>query len=138
MPRSYEYLDHTADYALRAWGTDFPQLLANALEGFLCLLADTTNLTPCAHQTFAVEGDSREQVLIRALKQVLELRDDGQIAVSVCVLSAKAAGASLTVGTVPLAEHRERLGAAVKAVTYHNVHVREHDGGLGVELVFDI
>ncbi|MCE5217484.1 archease [bacterium] len=137
MPRPYEYLDHTADYALRAWGKDFPQLLANALEGFLCLLADTTNLTPCADQTFEVQGDSREQVVIRALKRVLELRDDGDIALRARVLWADAAEASVTVGTVPLGEHRDRLGAAVKAVTYHNVQIREHEGGLAVELVFD-
>jgi SHS2 domain-containing protein len=133
----FEFIDHTADYAMRARGENFRALVENAARGFIRLLADPEGLVPTEFAELSVTGDSREQVLIHALKEILLLEEDGRLAVEVRVLEATAHTAVLRIGTVPLATAVDRLEAAVKAVTYHHLEVVEADGGLSVQIVFD-
>lgn len=137
MQPPFEFVDHTADYAIRAWGRDFPDLLQNAARGFMALLADVAGLVPSRTQEITVEGDSREQVLVHALKELLLLEEEGLLPVSVQVTEATDCSARLVVGTVELASARDRLGALVKAVTYHGLAIEEQDEGLTVRVVFD-
>ncbi len=137
MRAPFEFIDHTADYAMRAWGPDFPALVQHAAVGFSHLLADIAGLVPTEHHEVSVTGTSREEVLIHALKGLLRLREDGYLPVSVQVLSADDCTACLTVGTTALEAVAARVLAAVKAVTYHAVQIVAADGGLSVEVVFD-
>jgi SHS2 domain-containing protein len=134
---TYEFTDHTADYAMRARGADFPGLLRSAVVGLMHLLADVDGLSPASHVDLAAQGHSREDLLVHALKEVLYLQDDGLLAASLEGLDATESEATFRVGVVSLAGHRERLAGAVKAVTYHNLQVRESAEGLEVEVVFD-
>ena len=133
----YEFVDHTADYALRAWGRDFRELLENAARGLVALMGDTEGLAPQAFVEVAVTGDTEEDVLVHALKEVLYLQDEGLLAVAASVPEADAQAARLRLGTVALAEHRDRLGAAVKAVTYHALEIEQTETGLVVQVVLD-
>ena len=133
----FEFIDHTADYAMRARGNDFRALVENAARGFIRLLADVEGLTPTDCAETSVTGDSREQVLIHVLKEILFLQEDGRLAVEARVLEATAHAAVLRIGAVSLATAVDRLEAAVKAVTYHHLEVVEADGGLSVQIVFD-
>jgi len=137
MPLPWEFVEHTADYALRAWGEDFRSLLENAARGFIHLLADLQGLRADEWLDVAVEGDGREQVLVHALKEILRLQEDGRLVVEVRVVSADPAHAALQLGTVDLSLYPDRLLAAVKAVTYHDLKIRQEAGGLSVTVVFD-
>ena len=46
MERPFEFVDHTADYAMRAWGEDFRRLLENAAQGLLELIANVEGAVP--------------------------------------------------------------------------------------------
>ena len=137
MRPAYEFIDHTADYAMRAWGADFPQLLQNAATGMIRLLVDVGNLSPDEHLELSVTGDTREQVLVHMLKQLLLMPEDGLVAVRTDVLFANGTSAHVRVGTVDLEAAAERLEADIKAVTYHDLAIRDEAGGLSVQVVFD-
>jgi SHS2 domain-containing protein len=137
MPLPWEFVDHTADYALRAWGEDFRSLVENAARGFTHLLADLDGLRPDEWLDVVVEGDGREQVLIHALKEILRLHEDGRLVVEVRVPAADATRAALQLGTVDRALHADRLLTAVKAVTYHGLNIAHEADGLSVIVVFD-
>lgn len=137
MPLPWEFVEHTADYALRAWGEDFRTLVENAARGFTHLLADLHGLRADEWLDSVIEGDGREQVLVHALKEILRLQEDGRLVAEVRVLSADNGRAALELGTVEMAPHLDRLAAAVKAVTYHDLNIASQDGGLSVTVVFD-
>ena len=137
MKPPFEFINHTADYAMRAWGPDFRALVENAARGLIRLLADVDGLQLSEHTELQVEGDSREAVLVHALKELLLLEEDGRLPVSVEVLSADAVCAHLRVGLVDLDSAADRLESAVKAVTYHDLEIIEDAAGLSVEVVLD-
>lgn len=137
MQPGWEFIDHTADYALRARGRDFRELLESAATGLARLMADTADLAPTEVREVEVTGQDREEVLVHLLKELLYLEDDGLLPVEVRVLESGETWARARVGAVPLADHADRLAAAVKAVTYHGLQVRPEGDGLVVEIVFD-
>ncbi len=137
MRPAYEFIDHTADYAMRAWGGDFQQLLQNAAAGMIRLLADVGDLSPDEHMELSVTGDTREQVLVHMLKQLLLMPENGLVAVRADILATDDASAHVRVGTVNFDVAAERLEADIKAVTYHDLEIRHDAGGLSVQVVFD-
>ena len=40
MPGRFEEIEHTADIAIRVWGSDLAELFANAAYGMACQQAD--------------------------------------------------------------------------------------------------
>ena len=133
----YTFVDHTADYAMRAWGADFPRLVENAATGFIHLMADVAGLEPTSTIELRVTGDSREQVLVHALKELLFLREEGRLPVAVEVLEADSDTARLRIHLTSVASARDRLRAGVKAVTYHGLEVTADADGLTAQVVFD-
>ncbi|NSW56553.1 MAG: archease [Armatimonadetes bacterium] len=137
MDAGYEFVEHTADYAIRVWAEDFPGLIEKALEGLIHLMADVEGLSGREARLFEVSGESREQVLVRALRELLLLEDDGLLPVRAQVIAATDNEAHFEVSCMPLDEVRDRLEAGVKAVTYHDLHIRQTIEGLAVDIVFD-
>ena len=137
MARGFEFVEHTADYAVRVWGADFPGLVENAAQGLIELLANVGGVEAERHMELAVQGDCREEVLVRALKELLLLEEDGWLPVTAEVAAADHGQARLRVGVVYLASALDRVEAAVKAVTYHGLEIADQDDGLTVQIVFD-
>lgn len=135
----YEVIDHPADYAVRAWAPDLAALIEAAGRAMLSLVADTKGLKPSAHHSLTVQGDSREQLIHHALRELLYLFEDGELPVELSAsVDEERLAAELQVGTVPVSAARDRLLGEIKAVTYHNLAVREETGLLVTELVFDV
>lgn len=137
MGRGFEFIDHTADYAVRAWGADLRELIEHAAEGLIRLTADLRGIEPDEHCEVVVGGDGAEAVLVHALKEILLLVETGRLPVSVSVSEANADGARMRVGTTALEPLIDRIEANVKAVTYHDLEIVAEEGGLTVEVVFD-
>jgi SHS2 domain-containing protein len=133
----YELIDHTADYAMRVWGADLRELLDNACRGLITLTTDVPGLQPSDELHFDVTGDTPEDLLVHALRELLYCLDDGYLPISAAVLEASEQRALLRVGAVPLAPHHRRLQAHVKAITYHDLHIEPRAGGLGATVVMD-
>ena len=137
MKPPFEFIDHTADYAMRARGRDLRELLEHAARGLTHLMADLEGLTPAEHVDISVTGDEPEDVLVRLLKEILYLREDGMLPVAVEVLEASPHAAHARAGVVDIEPHLDRLQAAVKAVTYHALEIVQEPDGLSVQVVFD-
>jgi SHS2 domain-containing protein len=133
----YELIDHTADYAMRVWGADLRELLDNACRGLITLTTDVAGLQPSDELHFDVTGDTPEDLLVHALRELLYCFDEDLLPISAAVLEASEQRALLRVGAVALPANRERLHAHVKAVTYHDLHILPLAGGLGATVVMD-
>ena len=137
MP-GFEIIDHTADYAVRARGRDLRELIESAGRGLIALTVVAEGLSPTAQRTISAFADNPEALLVHALREMLYLlEDDGLVAVGFDVSRADGGSVSAQVDCVPLEAARDRLLGHIKAVTYHDLVVREVDGELQVEIVFD-
>lgn len=130
----YREIPHTADWELQVWAPDLPGLMKKAAEGMYALSG--THLAGEARQerTFEVPFADRESALVDFLSELLFISEQDGIGFDrfeiACVkdhCTVQASGAAI------VAQTKE-----IKAVTYHNLQVRETERGLSVNIVFDV
>ena len=125
---------HTADWALDVWAPDLIGLLRQAAQGMYALMHARQQTGLRESYRFEIAAPDRETLLITFLSELLyftqrddvafdrfELTHDGER------LIAEAEGAPI-----------ESIAKEIKAVTYHNLAVRETARGLEATIVFDV
>jgi SHS2 domain-containing protein len=139
MPeRRYHAIDHTADLGLQVWGRTLPELFVNAAEGMCALYFDLGAVHPREERQVAAEGYDREEVLVDWLRQLLygvEVDHFLPCRFEVTRLGDTRLGAVVWGETYDPARHRWRTG--IKAVTYHDLHIAQEEGGWTVTVIFD-
>lgn len=127
-------LEHTADWEIEVWAPDLAGLFEEAARGMYALSGARLDVRKPESRTIVVSAIEPEVLLVMFLEELLyfgelenlgfdkfELRlEDGE-------LSAKLEGGSLV-----------SLEKEIKAVTYHNLHIRETGRGIKVNIVFDV
>jgi SHS2 domain-containing protein len=132
---SFEEIDHTADRAFRVTGRDMAALLENAAHAMQALDGPRPPAAPSATRKIEVEGVDRETLLVNWLNEILYLEQAHQL---VCegfhVDEIKNDRLCARVDT----RERDRSETHIKAVTFHNLKIRETAGGLEAEVVVDV
>ena len=130
----FEEIAHTADWALKVWAPDLPQLFAQAAQGMVSLLAVEIDPARRVEHRLALECEDAEGLLVAFLAELLYLMeserlafDTFDLAVEGLHLSARLSGAALL-----------SQGKEIKAVTYHNLKIQSTPAGYTVTIVFDV
>jgi len=134
----FEPLEHTADLKIRVWAPDLRGLIEQAARGMISLLVGEP-LPPTAHLEVCGSGDDAEQTLVDCLREILLLPElAGVLPVTAEVLAADEQAGRCWVGVAPVAQARAHAGQDIKAVTYHDLTIRQVHGHLEVQVVFDV
>ena len=135
----FEILEHTADIGLRARGASLEALFENAAAAMLEIAAERETVAERETLPLAAEAGDREALLVNWLQEVLWLVDgEGWLPrrVTVAEISeTRVAGAAHGESRDPA---RHRLRIIVKAVTFHQLSVRNEDGLWVAEVYLDI
>jgi SHS2 domain-containing protein len=132
----FEVVDHIADWSIRVRGADLGQLLINAAYGMGTLLVAELEALPLSEERLIeVEAFDRESVLVEWLSELAYLAErDSVVYREFEVHEAAPEIARITArGAVVSQLHKH-----IKAVTYHNLEVKETAGSLEAEIVFDV
>lgn len=135
----FEILEHTADVGLRALAPDVASLFEQATRG-LCDIAGIWQDQSDGGEVceIVVEARDREALLVDWLSEVLYTHDARNVAISSVlvneVLESQARG---HIRVLPLGEGAD-TAIQVKAVTYHQLTVRETPAGWTATVFFDI
>jgi len=133
--RGFEEIDHTADRAFRVTGRDMASLLENAARAVRALDGPRAVGKPSATRQIEVEGVDRESLLVNWLNEILYLEQAHQL---VCegfhIDEVKSDRLCARVET----RECDRSDTHIKAVTFHNLKIRQTAGGLVAEVVVDV
>ncbi len=133
--RGHRELEHTADWALEVWAPDLGTLLEEAARGMYDLLGIETDRTaPRQQRRLELEPPDREAAIVELLGELLYLLETEHIAFEPLTIDVR--GGSLTaelVGAPVLDQTKE-----IKAVTYHQLEVRDTPSGVEATVVFDV
>lgn len=131
----FEEVEHTADWALKVWGVDLPDLFINAAVGMMQLM----DAMPAQHdplvRTIKLEAIDRESLLVAWLEELLfgmEIRSVTYQDIRMQITGDTALEA--TIEELPLLS----IAKPIKAVTYNELAIRPIQGGLEVTIVFDV
>jgi SHS2 domain-containing protein len=129
-------VEHTADWALRLRGRDLNELFTRAAEGMAYLLAGDVSIIPLTEtRELALEAYDAEELLVVWLGELAYWAERDGLVFPVADLSEvtpeKLTGAVRGGRPLELQKH-------IKAVTYHDLKIRQTDKGLEVTVVFDV
>lgn len=138
---AWEILEHPADIGLRARGPTLASLFQNAAAGMVEITADPAGIEEREQRPITAAAPDREALLVSFLEEILWLVD-GQgwlpkrVAVEPCGISETALTAIAFGELRDTSRHEMRL--MIKAVTYHQLAVRQNADGWEAEVYFDI
>lgn len=124
----YEFIEHTADIAIKAYGKSVEESFGNAAMGMFDVITDVSKVEPVGEYEVQVKSDNLENLLVDWLGELLFLHETQEILLSEfdvkienLSLVAKARGESIN-------KEKHTLKSDVKAVTYHMLEVNEKEG----------
>jgi len=133
-PSGYRELPHTADWELEVWAPDLATLLVEAARGMYHLSEATLVSQPRITRRIELTIIEPETLLIDFLSELLFLTesegygfDEFNLQFEHNRLIADVSGAKL-----------ETLSKEIKAVTYHNIDIRDTGSELKANIVFDV
>lgn len=131
---SFEEIEHTADCAIRAWAPDLPSLFAAAATGMYAVAGVKLGKGQGLKRNIRLQAQDHEGLLVAFLTELvyaLEQEERGFVSFDLQIsngqLEGQMDGRAL-----------ETIAKPIKAVTYHNLKIRETERGHEVELVFDV
>ena len=147
IKKPFEFLEHTADVLVRAYGATIEEALANVALGMFEIMTDTSRVEPKIAVDVRVCGYDLENLVYRWLEELLYYHDVHGYVFSkfeitplsedivegdkmICI-NARVYGE-----VFDRDKHEPRT--VVKAVTYHNMRIQKHDHEWSIDVVFDI
>jgi SHS2 domain-containing protein len=137
--KRYETFDHTADLGIRIFGQTYEELMANAAYALFDLLTDLDRVQETLAYAIHVEAAEREELLVRWLSELLFLSE------SQGFLFKRFQFSHLDQTSLQAVAHGEKFAPSrhefkmeIKAVTYHQVAMKEKDGAWEGRIIFDI
>jgi SHS2 domain-containing protein len=137
----YEFLDHTADVIVRAYGESLEEAFAEAARGMFDLITNGSRIETSETVHFTVDSIDREGLLVAFLSEFIILHDsEGWVFDRIKVsfedntkLTAEAAGEKFTTD-------KHEHGIHVKGVSYHMMEIEERRDNLPacVQVLLDI
>jgi len=141
--KRYEFLEHVSDAYIAAYGKTLEEAFQNAAEAMFQTMIETRTVAVTLEETVAAEGHDREELLYNWLETLL-LKFDTEGKVyrefeiekieqrnSKFVLKAKIRGE-------PYKADKHKPKVEVKAVTYHQMEIKEQNRGYMLKFILDL
>src|SRR4030043_333708 len=130
MVKRFEILDHTADIGIIVHGENLKTLYENAGEAFFHLITDLRKVKRRVERRVHIEGESLDRLMVDWLSELLYLHDvENLLFKEFKVESVGGDGLKATVKGEPFQDGVHVIKTEVKAVTYHQIEVRQETGG---------
>ena len=137
--KRYETFDHTADIGIRVFGRTVEEVFANAAYALFDQMTDLRKVGDGAVQEIFVEGADREDLLIRWLGELLFLcQGRGYLFKEFSILHLNSNSLRAVARGEIFDSSRHHFKTEIKAVTYHQVEVKQKDKGWEGKVVFDV
>lgn len=139
MQPSYEFFDHTADMGIRVRAATLPGLLMPAAEGLYAAIGELVAHGEESPAQFEFQGDDPSGLLRDFLTELLILFEhDKRRLVALVTAEFTESQLTVTAKTAPVDLERSAFHREVKAITYHELSIREIPGGYEVTFIVDI
>ena len=133
---AYEEIEHTADRALKIYGSDLQELLLNAAGGMNSLLVREYNAFSLQEKkSIELDAIDSESLLVEWLSELAYWAETELLVFHKFDLH------SVSPTHVKATVHGSRVAQLenhIKAVTYHNLKIIQTDEGLTATVVFDV
>ena len=136
---TYRFFDHAADVGISVWAESLPDLFVTAFQGLMAWIGSPPDAAEHVEEEISLSAEDLDELLVRWLQEVLylfHLRHAYWIQASGVQVTGKSATGRIRGIRFNLAQSKDYQ--EVKAVTYHQLQVREENGRWRANLILDI
>ncbi|MFN3308562.1 MAG: archease [Anaerolineales bacterium] len=133
-PAGFQEIEHAADWALQVWAPDLAALLEQAARGMMTLAGIRLENEPVCEREIEITFLDPEHLLVKFLSELLHLLEQENLAFTEYQISLEPNRLKAHLRGFPV----RSIDKAIKAVTYHNLEVRQTERGVEASLVFDV
>ena len=127
-------IEHTADWELLVWAPDLTALLEQSARGMYRLQAIKLKTGPRYERQFELTIQDPESLLVEFLSELLHFIDTEELVFDEFDLRITGNKLMACMTGAPI----KKIAKEIKAVTYHNLRVRQTKRGLETNVVFDV
>ena len=135
----YKVFDHTADLGLEIYGKTVNELFANASFAVFDSITDLRYVSSTEAREIIVEGEGWEDLLVNYLREVLYMfNGEGLLLKEYSIIEIDPQHLHGRVSGELFNPSKHRINTEIKAVTYHQVTVRETPEMWTGRVIFDV
>ena len=143
MEKKFEFLEHTADVYIAAYGCNLAEAFENAALAMFETMTDVKEIKPKIRENVEVRGEDKQALLYSWLEELLvrfELNDKLYSRFDVEEIKETEDGYELraVIYGEPFDPARHKSKVGVKAVTYHRMEIEETSKGVTLRFILDI
>jgi SHS2 domain-containing protein len=139
MTGRFEFVDHTGDLGVRAFGDTLPRLFEQAAQALTFILTDPETIQTKETRQLLLGANTDEELLISWLNELVYLFDTkGLLFKTYDVLSVHDHHLEALAQGETYVEGRHPIKTTVKAATYHQLKIENHQGVWTVQVIFDL
>jgi len=141
--KKFEFLEHTADAYVAAYGKDLIEAFENAALAMFETMTETVKVEPKIEEEIEVEGFDEEALLYNWLEALLvkfEMTGNLYSKFKIIRLEKTENGFKLVakVWGEPFNPEKHPQKVGIKAVTYHRMEIIKQDGKVTVKFILDL
>jgi SHS2 domain-containing protein len=135
----YEFIEHTADIGIIAYGKTPEELFSNAAYAMFEILADLTNVEEQVSSQLNVKSSSISELLVAWLDELLfDFNTKLNLYKRFEILRLTETEISAIAYGEPLDKKKHIVNSEVKSVTYHQLKVEKVNEVWKAQVIFDI
>ena len=135
----YILIDHTADIGLHVFGKDPTELFTTAARALFDIMIDARRVKAAQSLLLRTEGLDWPDLMVNWLRELLYLWSGNNLLVRSTVIR-KIGPRELVANVIvdPFDPSRHAVNTEIKAVTYHQIEVREKLTGWEAKIILDV
>ena len=136
LKAAFEEIEHTADRALKIYGSDLRELLVNAAQGMNSLMVKNSAATTTpVEKSVELAAMDAEELLVEWLSELAFWAETEMFVFSRFELHEVS---TTRLKATIYGKRADQLEKHIKAVTYHNLKIMQTAEGLTATVVFDV
>ncbi len=141
--KPFEFIDHTADVGIKAWGVTLTGLFENAAMGMFAVIAGEAYKAQGSKIEKEIEisknTDNLEEILVSWLSELLYIFNKEKIYFNNFKISSLSNGSiKAEASGVNIDLYQSNLYTEIKAVTFHDLKIEETADGFNCTIIFDV
>jgi SHS2 domain-containing protein len=134
LTAGFNEISHTADWEIEVWAPDLSSLLGQSALGMYHLMGIRLKKNKTIKRIINIKAPDDEGILVSFLSELLFICEKDELAFKKFVFRCKPEfiEAEMTGSSILSIERY------IKAVTYHNLAIKKRQGGVSVQIVFDV
>ena len=139
MEKEFEFINHTADIGIVAYGADMKQVFVNAARGLFSIITELEFISEKNQRHIQVTAPDREALLVNWLNELIYLFEAKGILfnrIEITDITDTELEATAHGEKINLVKHK--LKTQVKAATYHLLKIEQNEDGWKAQVIFDV